>query len=118
MGFTHTVRGNYGTIFIDEYFLEEVINTNADTSSAHGEAKADYDEPDDPGSPTAGEAAKIIGGVNFYLQKDYCKVSPPTNLQATPGDQQATISWDAITNAASYNLYFTNQRLLWDINMV
>ncbi|MHC1722984.1 MAG: Ig-like domain-containing protein [Aminipila sp.] len=32
---------------------------------------------------------------------DYCQ---PTNLQATAGDSQASLSWDTVTNATSYNV--------------
>jgi uncharacterized delta-60 repeat protein len=31
----------------------------------------------------------------------------PTGVSATPGNSQVTISWSAVTNATSYNLYFS-----------
>ena len=33
---------------------------------------------------------------------------PPTNVAASPGDTQVTISWDPVTGADSYNLYWSN----------
>jgi len=31
---------------------------------------------------------------------------PPTNLQATPGDAQVTLTWDAVPNADSYKVFY------------
>jgi len=38
---------------------------------------------------------------------DIATLSAPTNLSASAGDGQVTISWTAVTNATSYNIYWS-----------
>ena len=49
------------------------------------------------------------GDVNSTLRAQYPDIDPPSNVIASAGDAQVSLSWDAVSGAESYNIYFANQ---------
>lgn len=63
---------------------------------------------------TVGLVLAVLGGLSALLLSS-CKnpngvlfpaLVPPARVQAVAGNQQATVGWDAVPGAASYNLYW------------
>lgn len=46
------------------------------------------------------------GIVGIYLEPNPPTPSAPTNVSATAGDGEVTISWDSVSGATSYNIYW------------
>lgn len=88
LGFNASTVLNWGTNFITNHFLPEIVNNHLDFASAVDTAKANYNEADDPGTPNAGEAAKRIGGEDFYLA---C-VPPTVDIKINGSDNPIEIA--------------------------
>lgn len=52
---------------------------------------------------TSNQVNLVIGEMEMMQQENTLLV-PPTNLTATPGDAEASLSWDSVLNATGYNL--------------
>ncbi len=61
---------------------------------------------DVPISDAASGSSFIIAGFN-YVPITVTTTGTPTNVTASPGEGQATISWTAVTGAISYNIYWS-----------
>jgi YVTN family beta-propeller protein len=44
---------------------------------------------------------------SFTVSAEPVPPAPPTNVTATAGDEQVTISWDTVSGATSYNIYWS-----------
>lgn len=51
--------------------------------------------------------AQVIIGEIEMMERSVPSVKSPTNLVATAGNSQVSLSWDAVTNATSYKVYRT-----------
>ena len=51
----------------------------------------------------------LPGNVISILKAQYPDIDPPSNVVASAGNAQVSLSWDAVSGAESYNIYMANQ---------
>ena len=56
---------------------------------------------------TATDSNGATGSDEVKITVNATSLSSPTNVSATPGDAQVTISWDSVSGATSYNIYWS-----------